>query len=96
MGDRLRDVEPAQRFGGRGILVARVGPRHTRHRTDPSFRGVTDLRAAVETVLARLAAPLPSPAMTMRVAVAVSGRGSNLEALLRALGPTPLPGWFSC
>ena len=24
--------------------------------------------------------------MTMRVAVAVSGRGSNLEALLRALG----------
>ncbi len=25
--------------------------------------------------------------MTMRVAVAVSGRGSNLEALLRALGP---------
>jgi len=26
--------------------------------------------------------------MTMRVAVAVSGRGSNLEALLRALGPT--------
>ena len=32
--------------------------------------------------------PLLSPAMTMRVAVAVSGRGSNLEALLRALGPT--------
>ena len=29
---------------------------------------------------------LLSPAMTMRVAVAVSGRGSNLEALLRALG----------
>jgi phosphoribosylglycinamide formyltransferase 1 len=29
---------------------------------------------------------LVSPAMTMRVAVAVSGRGSNLEALLRALG----------
>lgn len=28
---------------------------------------------------------LLSPAMTMRVAVAVSGRGSNLEALLRAL-----------
>ena len=25
--------------------------------------------------------------MTMRVAVAASGRGSNLEALLRALGP---------
>ncbi|HEU5041760.1 MAG TPA: formyltransferase family protein, partial [Gemmatimonadales bacterium] len=25
--------------------------------------------------------------MTMRIAVAVSGRGSNLEALLRALGP---------
>jgi phosphoribosylglycinamide formyltransferase 1 len=30
---------------------------------------------------------LPSPPMTMRIAVAVSGRGSNLEALLRALGP---------
>jgi phosphoribosylglycinamide formyltransferase 1 len=30
---------------------------------------------------------LPSSAMIMRVAVAVSGRGSNLEALLRALGP---------
>jgi formyltetrahydrofolate-dependent phosphoribosylglycinamide formyltransferase len=29
---------------------------------------------------------LLSPAMTMSVAVAVSGRGSNLEALLRALG----------
>lgn len=29
---------------------------------------------------------LPSPPMTMRIAVAVSGRGSNLEALLRALG----------
>src|SRR4051812_18822867 len=25
--------------------------------------------------------------MTMRIAVAISGRGSNLEALLRALGP---------
>jgi formyltetrahydrofolate-dependent phosphoribosylglycinamide formyltransferase len=41
--------------------------------------------------LARLHFPvtgpwLLSPAMTMRVAVAVSGRGSNLEALLRALG----------
>lgn len=30
---------------------------------------------------------LASPAMPMNVAVAVSGRGSNLEALLRALGP---------
>ena len=30
---------------------------------------------------------LLSPAMTMRIAVAVSGRGSNLEALLQALGP---------
>lgn len=26
--------------------------------------------------------------MTMRIAVAISGRGSNLDALLRALGPT--------
>ncbi len=34
--------------------------------------------------------PLPrlaSSPMTMRIAVAISGRGSNLEALLRALGP---------
>ena len=34
--------------------------------------------------------------MTMRVAVAVSGRGSNLEALLRALGPRPRRGWCWC
>ena len=34
--------------------------------------------------------------MTMRVAVAVSGRGSNLEALLRALGPTPRRRWCWC
>jgi phosphoribosylglycinamide formyltransferase-1 len=31
--------------------------------------------------------PLASSPMTMRVAVAISGRGSNLNALLRALGP---------
>jgi phosphoribosylglycinamide formyltransferase-1 len=48
------------------------------------------MRSSVAT-LARLHFPvtrlgLLSPAMTMRVAVAVSGRGSNLEALLRALG----------
>jgi phosphoribosylglycinamide formyltransferase-1 len=31
--------------------------------------------------------PLPSPAMPMRIAVAVSGRGSNLDALVHALPP---------
>ena len=37
--------------------------------------------------LSRSPARLPSPPMTMRVAVAISGRGSNLDALLRALPP---------
>lgn len=73
IGDRSRDVEPAAALGGRGLLLGRDAP---------------DVGAAAELILAsgggaRLAFP-PDP---MRVAVCVSGRGSNLEALLDSLGP---------
>jgi formyltetrahydrofolate-dependent phosphoribosylglycinamide formyltransferase len=66
IGDRLRDVLPAEALGGRGILLG--------------AEDAPDISSAVDLVLA--SSPMP-----MRVAVAISGRGSNLEALLRALGP---------
>lgn len=50
VGDRLRDVEPAQLFGGRGILVE-SGPVPAPS-GDPRFPVVAHLRAAVEAVLA--------------------------------------------
>ena len=50
IGDRLRDVEPARLFGGRGILVE-SGPAAASG--DPAeFPHVADLAAAVEAVLA--------------------------------------------
>jgi D-glycero-D-manno-heptose 1,7-bisphosphate phosphatase len=50
IGDRLRDVEPARLFGGRGILVE-SGP--VTPSGDPAeFPRVADLAAAVEAVLA--------------------------------------------
>jgi histidinol phosphatase-like enzyme len=50
IGDRLRDVEPARLFGGRGILVE-SGP--VIPTEDPAeFPRVADLGAAVEAVLA--------------------------------------------
>ena len=74
IGDRSRDVEPAAVLGGRGLLLGRDAP---------------DLPAAAEIVLAPDASPrLGFPAMPMRIAVCISGRGSNLGALLDALGPT--------
>ncbi len=60
VGDRLRDVEAAQLFGGRGILVSSgpVVPPASDHR----FAVVADLRAAVETVLGALPSHyLPPP-----------------------------------
>jgi D-glycero-D-manno-heptose 1,7-bisphosphate phosphatase len=50
IGDRLRDVEPARQFGGRGILVE-SGPAEP-GRDSSEFPLVPDLGAAVETVLA--------------------------------------------
>lgn len=50
IGDRLRDVEPASHFGGRGILV-RTGPEAPRPESS-EFPIEPDLAAAVETVLA--------------------------------------------
>lgn len=78
VGDRERDVAPAAALGGRGLQLG---------------VDVPDLAAAVDRILAvadldaASASPLPSSAMPMRVAVCVSGRGSNLVALLDALGP---------
>jgi phosphoribosylglycinamide formyltransferase 1 len=90
VGDRVRDVLPAEIFGGRGILVGRV------QRAEPEalrFARAPDLRGAVE-VIVRSMAPipgdrLPSPPMPMRIAVAISGQGSNLEALHQALATNP-------
>jgi phosphoribosylglycinamide formyltransferase 1 len=95
IGDRMRDVEPAGTLGGRGILVLTgAGAEESRASGARQFKIVADITAAVNEVLrdewrvaTRPSPLLLSPAMTMRVAVAVSGRGSNLEALLRALGP---------
>gem|GEM_PF-277154 len=64
IGDRERDVLPAEAFGGRSVLLG----------------GARNLSSAVDLVLA--SSPVP-----MRIAVAISGRGSNLESLLHALGP---------
>jgi D-glycero-D-manno-heptose 1,7-bisphosphate phosphatase len=50
IGDRLRDVEPARHFGGRGILVL-TGPEPPRDDSQ-EFAVAPDLAAAVETVLA--------------------------------------------
>jgi formyltetrahydrofolate-dependent phosphoribosylglycinamide formyltransferase len=91
VGDRLRDVVPAEHFGGRGLLVGRLPEAERSAAEAMRFPAVRDLSAAADIILAQPSAPthppLPSPPMPMRVAVAVSGRGSNLEALLRALKP---------
>jgi D-glycero-D-manno-heptose 1,7-bisphosphate phosphatase len=50
IGDRMRDVEPAQHFGGRGILV-RSGPEPPGENT-AEFAIASDLADAVEAVLA--------------------------------------------
>jgi D-glycero-D-manno-heptose 1,7-bisphosphate phosphatase len=50
VGDRLRDVEPATVFGGRGVLIAPAGAEATTHRPS-TWTVVPDLPAAVHTVL---------------------------------------------
>ncbi len=77
IGDRLSDLLPAHELGGRGLLVRTGhGERHVTAARRLGFGAVTDLGAAA----ARIAVRRP-----YRVAVAVSGRGSNLVALHRAL-----------
>lgn len=72
VGNDPRDVQPAARVGGRGVLLDHAAP---------------DLAAAAAAILAPGGdARLAFPAMPMRVAVCISGRGSNLRALLDALG----------
>jgi formyltetrahydrofolate-dependent phosphoribosylglycinamide formyltransferase len=82
VGDRIRDLLPSRAFGGRGILVQTgAGKSEAAEAGGQEFMQATDLAEAVELILA-------SSPMKMRVAVAISGRGSNLEALLGALGPS--------
>ena len=61
VGDRLRDVLPAERFGGRGLLlVRRPDPDELSSLRCGAFSGrVPDLAAAVEIILA---AACPPPA----------------------------------
>jgi formyltetrahydrofolate-dependent phosphoribosylglycinamide formyltransferase len=78
VGDRLRDVEPAGVLGGRGILLAaEPGGDDVAEAERRGFATVSHLPEAVERFIL--------PAVPMRVAVAVSGRGSNLQALLDRL-----------
>ncbi len=77
VGDRVSDLLPAHELGGRGLLLRTGhGAGHVAAARQLGFGAVADLRAAAE----RIAAPRP-----YRVAVAVSGRGSNLVALHGAL-----------
>jgi phosphoribosylglycinamide formyltransferase-1 len=87
VGDRVRDILAAEALGGRGILIGNTPDAPPGETIHYSLRA-TDLESAVELILSQDWSPrLGSSAMTMRVAVAISGRGSNLDALLRALGP---------
>jgi formyltetrahydrofolate-dependent phosphoribosylglycinamide formyltransferase len=73
IGDKERDVTPAEVFGGRGVLLGREA---------------LDIGAAADLILAPGGGVrLVFPPVPMRVAVCASGRGSNLGALLEALGP---------
>ncbi|MFQ5530180.1 MAG: phosphoribosylglycinamide formyltransferase [Gemmatimonadota bacterium] len=77
VGDRLTDVEPGRQLGGRGLLVA--GPDGTFDGPmPPGCERVEDLSGAVDRILAAgSGTDLP-----FRVAVLVSGSGSNLQALI--------------
>jgi phosphoribosylglycinamide formyltransferase-1 len=82
VGDRIRDLLPAKTFGARGVLVlSGAGKSEAAKSGGHEFIQAADLAEAVELILA-------SSPMKMRIAVAISGRGSNLQALLRALGPS--------
>ena len=57
VGDRLRDVQPAARFGGLGVLVPSPDtPFGDMQRAEAEFSVSTTLPAAVERLVARLAA----------------------------------------
>jgi histidinol-phosphate phosphatase family protein len=57
IGDRLRDVSPAARFGALGVLVPAVDtPFGEMQRAEAEFTVSTTLRAAVDRVLVRLGA----------------------------------------
>jgi D-glycero-D-manno-heptose 1,7-bisphosphate phosphatase len=51
VGDRLRDVLPAERFNGRGLLIGEPGPNELSTSAAGRFRVVRDLAAAVEVIL---------------------------------------------
>jgi D-glycero-D-manno-heptose 1,7-bisphosphate phosphatase len=51
VGDRLRDVLPAERFGGKGLLIGRPRPEDLPRSADTAFRRVRDLPAAVDIIL---------------------------------------------
>ncbi len=81
VGDRLSDLLPAHELGGRGLLVRTGhGEGHTAAARRDGFATVADIRQAA----ARITTP-----RRYRVAVAVSGRGSNLVALHGALADAP-------
>jgi D-glycero-D-manno-heptose 1,7-bisphosphate phosphatase len=51
VGDRLRDVLPAERFGGKGLLIGRPRPEDLPGSANAAFRRVRDLPAAVDIIL---------------------------------------------
>ena len=51
VGDRVRDVEPAERLGGRGLLIAREGGHDLPPEARDRFTTVGDLSAAVDIIL---------------------------------------------
>jgi phosphoribosylglycinamide formyltransferase-1 len=83
----MRDILPAEALGGRGVLVGDTSDSES-DMVIHSPQRAPDLERAVDLILRQVGiAPLGSSPMTMRIAVAISGRGSNLEALFRELDP---------
>jgi phosphoribosylglycinamide formyltransferase 1 len=81
IGDRLTDLLPAHELGGRGVLVRTGhGASHQEAAVHAGFAVADDLAAAARRI---------TDHREYRVAVAVSGRGSNLVALHEALAADP-------
>jgi histidinol-phosphate phosphatase family protein len=59
VGDRLRDVAPAERHGGRGVLIAPAAGEDRAGADERRFALVPDLSAAVDLILGGLRAALP-------------------------------------
>ncbi|HRP08578.1 MAG TPA: HAD-IIIA family hydrolase, partial [Gemmatimonadales bacterium] len=88
IGDRTSDLIPARELGGRGILVTSGhGQNHRSEAHSAGFEIATGISEAAEMIARDLSGALPAilPPVSYRVAVAVSGRGSNLLALAEAL-----------